>query len=162
MKQVHRCGSCALSTVTTPREIFEDETAGEYWRALDAYWPVEDYLLSMGAANIDHHEYRRLPADPSLAIWRNLYLPDDQPAIAERFPQQWRAALDIEGDREIFRTLLVQALDAVDVLIEASGEDPLDLGFSGEAWARPDVDALLDTSRPLLAPPPAPRIRRAA
>ena len=162
VKQTHRCGSCALSTVTTAREIFESESAGEYWRALDAYWPVENYLLSMGAANISHPEYRRLPAERSLAIWRGLYLADDQPAVAERFPEQWRADLDIAGDREIFRLLLLGALDAVDALVEQSGEDPLDLGFSGEAWERPDIDPLLDPARPLLAPPPAPHIRRAA
>ena len=157
VRQVFRCGSCALSTPTTVRELLGDtEDVAEYWRATDAYWPVENYLVSHGAARIVHPGYTRLPSAPSAEIWRALFLPDDDAEIAARFPEQWRAELDVEGDREIFRTLLVQALDRVDALVASSGLAPDALGFEGVTWTRPDVDALLDPSRPAFAPPPVP------
>ena len=157
VRQVFRCGSCALSTPTTVRELLGgEEDVAEYWRATDAYWPVENYLVSLGAARIAHPQYRRLPAEPSAEIWRALFLPDGDPEIAARLPEQWRAGLDVEGDREIFRTLLLQALDRVDELVVSSGREPDALGFEGVTWVRPDVDALLDPSRPAFAPPPAP------
>ena len=154
VRVVHRCGSCAIAETTTPRRLFAEDGIHEYWRALDAYWQVERYLVALGAANVEHERYARLPGDP-LEIWRALYLADDAEPVVRRFPEQWRAPLDEDGDREIFALLLAHVLDRVDALAGEAAGGRGALGVTGEEPPPcPDVRTLLDPERPVFAPPP--------
>jgi hypothetical protein len=154
VRTVHRCGTCAIAETTTPRRLFAEDGIHEYWRALDAYWQVERYLVALGAANVEHESYARLPVDP-LEIWRALYLADDAEVVGQRFPEQWSAPLDEDGDREIFALLLEHVLDRVDGLADEVAGGRATLGLAGEQPPqRPDVRALLDPQRPVYAPPP--------
>ncbi|MDA1061496.1 MAG: hypothetical protein O2895_01050 [Chloroflexi bacterium] len=157
--QVSRCGSCAHATPTTPREILEGESVGEYWRADDAFRQVSRYLHALGAANAPDPAYRHLVADElqRTELWVSLYVPDTHPRLAARvlglglaLAEQWRAPLDIEGDRALYRALLDETLEQVEALVERSGLAASDLGMPGDAIARPDLDALLDPTRELL------------
>ncbi len=151
VRELHRCGSCAIAEASTPRRLFADDGIHEYWHALDAYWQVERYLVGLGAANVEHERYARLDAG-AVELCRSLYLAADAGPVAQRFPEQWREPLDQEGDREIFALQLEHVLDRVDALAE--GRRP-ELGVAGEEPPpRPDVRALLDPARPVFAPPP--------
>ena len=89
-------------------------------------------------------------------LWAALYLPDTHPRLASRVPgltDQWRAPLDIEGDRALYRALLDDTLEHVEALVERSGRGPGEFGMPGDAIARPDLAALLDPTRELLPPP---------
>ncbi len=157
MMRVNVCGSCALTTPTTPREAVGSE-AFEYWRANDAFSATLAYLRSRGAARVQVEGYRPLPvSDADLTqLWAAMYLPDSDATILQRFPEQWRAPLDIEHDRVIYRMLLDQALDRLDRVIADSGIDPGSLGFADvEPVQRPNLDALLDPARPILGTRPA-------
>ncbi len=156
VRETHRCGTCALATPTTPREIFKEDGVIEYWRALDAGWQVERYLVAAGAANIEHRDYTRLPTEEAAAIWHALYLADGIDAVAQRFPEQWRSPLDIEGDGEIFRIVLEHVLDRVDDLVQRSEIGSDELGVQGQSFPRPDLATLLDPARSVFAPPPVP------
>lgn len=156
MIRINLCGSCALSTPTTPRAIAESEDTAEYWRANDAFSTVMAYYRSRGAARMGHAGYRALPlGEPELTqLWAAMYLPDSDPAITGRFGEQWRAPLDVAGDREVYRLLLARALDRLDALLAAGGHDPSHLDTTGAPEvARPDLDALLDPERAVLPPP---------
>lgn len=150
--QLFRCGSCALATPTTPRAVLEDESLEEYWRADDAFRQLCRYLFSVGAANSPDPAYRHLLPDASqrLQLWAALYLVDTHPALGARAGEQWRAPLDVEGDRALYRALLDDLLERVDALVAQSGIEPSELGIAGDTIARPDLDALLDPARPLL------------
>ena len=157
--QLFRCGSCAHATPTTPRAILEGEAVGEYWRADDAFRQVSRYLHALGAANAPDPAYRHLVADElqRTELWVSLYVPDTHPRLAARvlglglaLAEQWRAPLDIEGDRALYRALLDETLEQVEALVERSGLAASDLGMPGDAIARPDLDALLDPTRELL------------
>ncbi|MCH9058731.1 MAG: LptF/LptG family permease [Planctomycetes bacterium] len=105
VRQVFRCGSCALSTPTTVRELLGDtEDVAEYWRATDAYWPVENYLVSHGAARIVHPGYTRLPSAPSAEIWRALFLPDGDKSLV--------SAANFDPKTATMRGVLILELDA--------------------------------------------------
>lgn len=151
-RQNFRCGSCALSTPTTPRAVMEGNELNEYWRANDAFNTITNYLMSRGAAMLGRADYRPLPvADAVLAkLWATMYAPDRDAEVRERFREQWREPEDLDGDREIHRIVLTRALDHVDELVEASGRSLDELGMPGEQHARPDLDVLLDPSRLVL------------
>ena len=150
--QLFRCGSCALLTPTTPRAVLEDESLGEYWRADDAFRQLCRYLFTVGAANSPDPAYRQLLPDASqrLQLWAAIYLVDTHPALAAGAAKQWRAPLDIEGDRALYRALLDDLLARVDALVERCGVPAADLGMAGDTITCPDLDALLDPARPVL------------
>jgi len=154
--QLNRCGTCALSGPTTPREVMLDNDLEEYWRADDAWRRVKLYLLSHGLADTSDPGYAALPITPETRaeLWVSCFVPDGLPAVAERFPEQWQRPLDLEGDREILRIVLTNALDRVDALVAEVGADPNALGGDETTEPRPQVDRLLDPARvmlPLLA-----------
>jgi len=123
--QVNRCGTCALSESTTPREVMLDNDLGEYWRADDAWRRVKLYLLSRGLADTRDASYVALdvPSEVRVELWVSCFVPDGVAEIAERFPEQWRAPLDIEGDREVCRQLLESVIDRADALVaEVNGD----------------------------------------
>lgn len=154
MLRVFECGSCALPTPTTPRQAVGDDVH-EYWRANDVFSVVMAYYRSRGAARLEGDGYRTLPiADAELTqLWAAMYLPDNDPTIAEQFPAQWERALDVEGDRAIYARLVTRALDRLDAVVNDRGLHADDLGFPNEpTTARPDLDHLLDPSRQLLTP----------
>ena len=157
--QVFRCGSCALPTPTTPRDVLEGESLAEHWRADDAFRQLCRYLHSVGAANSRDPAYRHLIAEPSarLEFWASLYVVEAHPTLGERARVQGRSELDIEGDRELYHALLSSTLDRVDSLVEASGLSVSELGMPGDEIARPDLEALLDPARELLPQPAAAR-----
>ena len=166
--QLFRCSSCAHATPTTPREILEGESLDEHWRADDAFRQVCRYLHALGVANSRDPAYRHLLSDEAqrTELWAALYLPDSHPRLAARAPEltelaeQWRAPLDIEGDRALYRALLDETLEHVEALVEGSGRSADELGMPGDAIARPDLAALLDPARALLPPPAAAAARR--
>ena len=156
--QLFRCGNCAHATPTTPRAILEGESLDEHWRADDAYRQICRYLHALGVANPRDPAYRHLLPDEArrTELWAALYLPDTHPRLASRVPgltDQWRAPLDIEGDRALYRALLDDTLEHVEALVERSGRGPGEFGMPGDAIARPDLAALLDPTRELLPPP---------
>ena len=106
-------------------------------------------------ANIEHEQYRAFPVAEVAELLGHMYLPDTDERITAAFPEQWRAPLDLNGDRAIHRMLLDQAMDRVEEMVAQSGEPPAAWGGVDGELERPDVDALLDRSVPLL-PPPAP------
>ncbi len=149
---VGRCGTCSLSGNTTVREVLTENNLDEFWRADDAWLDVARYAHSRGAANIDDPDYRRLPLDRSALteLWVATYVPDTTERVIERFGEQWRERIDIEGDRDLYRMLLEEFIERVDTAVEASGLAPEVLGGPDEIWPRPDLDHLLDAARPLL------------
>ena len=155
MLQIFRCGTCALSTPTTPRAVMTDNQLEPYWRADDAFLEVMRYLRSRGASNVTHANYERLPITDAARgeLWASMYAPDTNAAIAAAYPEQWHADLDIDGDMAIYRMLLEQVLDRVDAMVTASGIDPVALGVRGDPLrARPDLDRLMDPERALFLP----------
>ncbi len=121
--QVTRCGSCALSTPTTPREVLEGEQIADYWQAADAFRRVERYLHSLGIANVEHQDFRAHSLHSVGEIWAQLYLPDEDTDVAEEFPDQWRESIDVEGDLLIYRRVLDRAMDRAEQLIAKQAGD---------------------------------------
>lgn len=153
--QLFRCGTCALSTPTTPREVMADNQLDPFWRADDAFLAVTRYLRSRGASHLKPPGYTALPlADHDRAeLWAAMYAPDTNAAVAAAFPEQWRAELDLDGDQAIYRMLLELTLERVDALVAESGLDPATLGVAGEPpRERPDLDRLFDPGRELFLP----------
>lgn len=150
----HRCGSCALSTPTTARDVMLDEGLLPYWAANEAFTAVAAYLRALGLARLSGTSYRSLPiADATRAeLWMGLYVPDADAAVIRRFPDQWLAAADPDGDIAILRLLLDHALDRADALVAGQDLAREHLGFTGVPAIRPDLDHLLDLDRPLLPP----------
>lgn len=150
--QVNRCGTCALSAATTPREVMLDNDLEEYWRADDAWRRVKLYLLSRGLADTSDPDYVSLPIASEIRaeLWVSCYVPDALPEVAERFAEQWLAPEDIEGDREIYELLLTSVLDRADRLVAEVDGDLESLGGSEPTEPRPDVRRLLDPARPVL------------
>jgi hypothetical protein len=151
VKQIFRCGSCALSRETTPREVLEENEIAPFWRADDAYRQVARYLHARGAARDASAGYRTLPLDDTARaeLWAAMYVPDGHPEVAERFPQQWLADDDPAGDLEILRLAMEQTLQRIDALVVAAGAAPDDLGSTRARAERPDLGRLLDPTRPL-------------
>ena len=153
VSQVHRCGTCALRKQTTVRDIVLDNGLEDFWRA-DLLWrATKRYLLSRGLGNFTDASYRALPLDAAdrLELWGGCFNPDTLPAVTERFADQWQLASDLDGDRDVHHLVLTHALDRVDTLVAASGVAIEDLGPEGEPpMDRPDLDALLDPSLPML------------
>ena len=151
--QLFRCGSCALATETTARAVLDDESLEEHWRAADAFRQLCRYLFTVGAANSPDPAYRHLLPDQQqrLQLWAALYLPDTHPALAGD-AEQWRAPLDHEGDRALYRALLDDLLARVDALVARGGGDEAAFGMPGDSHPRPDLDTLLDPARLLLPP----------
>lgn len=147
---VFRCGSCALSTATTPRDVLAGESIDEFWRARHAMRQVEAYLRSIGIANVSHPYYRAFPADEVARLWTLMYLPDEDEAIAAKFPEQWREPADIEGDRQIHRRVMERTLERAGELIAASGEPAAAWGPRDAESERPDLDAALDPQLDML------------
>ncbi|MEI6665736.1 MAG: YkgJ family cysteine cluster protein [Chloroflexota bacterium] len=158
MMRVNACGSCALSTPTTPRQTVESEDIGEYWRAHDVFNSVAAYFRSRGAAKPDVElpqmgGYQALPiSDVELAeLWGAMYLADRDVTVVEQHAEQWRAELDVDGDRAIYLAVMEHALDRVDAAVAASGLALEQLGVSGHApLARPNIEVMLDPARPFL------------
>ena len=150
--QLNRCGTCALSESTTPREVMVDNDLGEYWRADDVWRRVKLYLLSRGLADTRDASYVALdvPSEVRAELWVSCFVPDGVAEIAERFPEQWRAPLDIEGDRAVYRQLLENVLDRADALVAEAGADVDALGGDEPTEPRPDLARLLDPSRAVL------------
>ncbi len=143
--EVFRCGSCALATPTTPREVLEGESIDEFWRARHAMLRVESYLHAAGIANVSRPDYRAFPAEAVARLWTQMYLPDEDDRIAAEFPRQWREAADIAGDRQIHRRVLERTLERAAELIAASGEPAAAWGpRDGAQREPPDLDAALD------------------
>ena len=113
---------------------------------------MERYLHSLGMANIEHDEYRAFPVTEVAELLGRMYLPDTDERIAAAFPDQWQEPLDLEGDRAIHRMLLEQAMERAEEMVARSGEPPAAWGRASSALDRPDLDALLDRSVPLLPP----------
>lgn len=153
--RVNDCGTCALASPTTPRQVIEAEAVDDYWRARGAFWLVERYLRGIGLANIEHPQYRAFPLQDVAQLWLGMYLPDADEAVLATFPEQWRAPSDLAGDWEIHRMLLERALERGDALVADSGRPPSGWGFEGEAAERPDLDEALNLDTPMLPPPPA-------
>ena len=88
--QVFRCGTCALATPTTPREVMTDNRLEPYWRADDAFLETGRYLRSRGAVNVTHPAYTRLPIDTHALteLWTSMYAPDTNAAIKAAYPEQ--------------------------------------------------------------------------
>ena len=153
VEEVHRCGTCALSTKTTARQVMLDNGLDEFWRPAEAWRIIKLYLVSRGLGHASDPKYRSLPLDlPTRTdIWNNCFNPDAFDAVTERFPDQWHTSEDLAGDDQILRLLLTATLDRVDKLVAESGIAIEDLGLIGEPPAdRPDLDRLLDPSRPVL------------
>ncbi|MQA00983.1 MAG: hypothetical protein GEU80_16990 [Dehalococcoidia bacterium] len=151
--QVFRCGTCALSTPTTPRAVMLDNDLEEFWRADDAFLAVSRYLQSRGLARVVHADYRslHLTDEQRTELWASMYVPEAVPEVIERFPEQWLAPMDLEGDREIYRLVLEALLDRVDALVAERGTGPADLGPRDRApVSRPDLASMLDPARALL------------
>lgn len=127
--QISDCGSCALATRTTARDVMLDNDLESYWRASDAYAAVVQYLHKAGLANLGGSAYRRLPLAPDarLTFWTALF--------THRGP---------------YADALEATLDAADALVAASDLTPAELGGPGDAIPRPDVRALLDPARAVL------------
>lgn len=153
VSQVHRCGTCALKKKTTVRDIVLENCLEDFWRA-DLLWrATKSYLISRGLANTTDANYRALPLDDEdrLELWGSCFNPDILPEVTERFPDQWQTPEDLAGDREIHRLVLTATLDRVDALVAESGVAIEDLGLADEPpMERPDLDALSDTSLPML------------
>lgn len=141
--QITRCGSCALSTPTTPRDVLDAEQIADFWQAAGAFRRVERYLHSLGIANVEHQDFRAHSLHTVGEIWAQLYLPDEDTAIAEEFPDQWREPIDVEGDLAIYRRLLDHAMNRAEQLIASSGDDASMWGPTGVTLPRPDLDAVL-------------------
>ena len=151
--QVHRCGTCALKAKTTVRQIMLDNGLDEFWRTARPWREVKRYLRSRGLGAPIDPSYRALPVsdEDRLNLWGGCYNPDILPQVTERFENQWQLPKDREGDRQIYRLLLAHALNQADALVAASGVPIEHLGPAGEPpLARPDIDALLHPSLPLL------------
>jgi hypothetical protein len=90
VSQVHRCGTCALSTPTTVRQIVTDNGLEQFWRADRLWQAVKFYLISRGLANTTDASYRALPldADQRTQFWGACFNPDILPEVAERFEGQ--------------------------------------------------------------------------
>lgn len=160
LNEVHRCGSCALHEPTTPRAVLEAEGIADYWRAWDAFEATATYLRGLGVAVLNSADHRVLPADEEQrsGVWVGMYVPESHPEITDRFGEQWREHDDADRDREIYRLVMMRALDEAERLVAESGIDPEQLGFAEEAAAaRPDLDALLDPGRETLPPPDPPQ-----
>lgn len=142
--EVFRCGSCALATPTTPREVLEGESIDEFWRAHHAMRQVETYLRAAGIANVSDPDYRAFPTEQVARLWTQMYLLDEDERIAAEFPEQWREPADIEGDRRIHRRVLEQTLERAAALIAASGEPASAWGPRDAQAEPPDLDAALD------------------
>ena len=153
--QVFSCGTCALSTPTTPRAVMADNQLEPYWRADDALLEVMRYLHSLGASKLKHADYTALAiGDNARAeLWASMYAPDNNAAIVTAFPEQWRSELDVAGDAAIYRMLLEQVMDRTDALVAGSSVDPATLGVrDAPLRARPDLDRLMDPARELFLP----------
>lgn len=153
VEEVHRCGSCSLSRKTTAREVMLDNGLENFWRPAATWRVVKLYLVSRGFAHAADPTYRPLPLDLDrrTEVWTNFFNPDAVAAVTERFPDQWQTAEDPTGDDQILRLVFTSALDHADALVAESGVAIEDLGLAGESpAARPDLDALLDPSRPVL------------
>ena len=70
--------------------------------------------------------------------------------MLDRFGEQWRSPLDLDALDDLYRMLLEEFVERVDAAVEQSGLDPESLGGPGEDWPRPDLERLLDPSRPIL------------
>lgn len=154
-RRVNLCGSCALSTPTTPRAVVANEDVAEHWRANDAFSAVASYYRSRGVAHLEDPRYRRLPLSPQqlTELWAPMYLPDSDPAVRDGYPEQWRAALDVDGDRAIHALVLEHALERLDTLVAQLGVDPSALGTSGAPDVRrPELARLLDPARAPIPP----------
>lgn len=154
--QIFRCGTCSLSTPTTPHEVMLDNALEDYWRADDVFLEVCRYLNSRGLAQIRHEDYRPLPVEfeTRAETWVSMYAPDTNEAVAARFPRQWDSPLDVAGDAALYRMLMELVLDRVDALVAESGIDPVDLGRRDTApMARPDLAQLMEGERELLRIP---------
>jgi Fe-S-cluster containining protein len=152
VQQLFRCSSCALSTPTTPRRVLEENAIEPYWHADDAWRATVRYLYAHGVANISHPSYRALPLATAerAELWASMYVPDADPQVVARYPEQWRLDDDPDGDLAIYHTLLQAALDRVDALVLEHGVEPSTLGLDGMTVARPDLDRLLDEAREAL------------
>ena len=150
---VHRCGTCALKQKTTVRQVLLENGLDEFWRPAETWRIVKLYLVSRGLGYASDPKYRSLPLDleTRTEIWNNCFNPDAFDAVTERFPDQWHTSEDLDGDDQILRLVLTSTLDRVDALVADSGVAIDDLGLIGEPPAvRPDLDRLLDPSRPVL------------
>ena len=97
--------------------------------------------------------YQALPiSDVELAeLWGAMYLADRDVTVVEQHAEQWRAELDVDGDRAIYLAVMEHALDRVDAAVAASGLALEQLGVSGHApLARPNIEVMLDPARPFL------------
>ncbi len=158
MMRVNACGSCSLSTPTTPRQTVESEDIGEYWRAHDVFTSVTAYYRSRGAAKPDTElaqmvGYQALPiSEVELAeLWGSMYLVDRDATVVEQHAEQWLADLDIDGDRAIYLAVMAHALDRIDAAVAASGLALDQLGVPGQVPVlRPNIEWMLDPSRPVL------------
>ncbi len=153
VEEVHRCGTCALRTKTTARQIMLDNGLDQFWRPAQAWREIKLYLVSRGMAYANDPKYRALPLDvePRTELWANCFNPDALAAVTEGFPDQWQRDTDLEGDDRILRLVLNEVLDRTDALVAQSGVAIDDLGLIDESPAqRPDLDELLDPSRPVL------------
>lgn len=151
--EVHRCGTCSLKRKTTVRDILVDNGLEQFWRPAAAWRIVKLYLVSRGLGHTTDPSYRSLPLDleTRTELWTNCFNPDALDVVNERFPDQWQASDDLEGDDQLLRLILTTTLDRVDALVAESGIPIEDLGLIDEPPAqRPDLDALLDPSRPVL------------
>ncbi len=150
---VHRCGTCALKKKTTVRQVLLENGLDEFWRPAEAWRIIKLYLVSRGLGYASDPKYRSLPLDlpTRTEIWNNCFNPDVLAEVTERFEDQWQLDTDLDGDRAIHRLVLTATLDRVDTLVAESGVAIEDLGLAGEPpMTRPDLDALSDTSLPML------------
>lgn len=150
---VHRCGTCALKKKTTVRQVLLENGLDEFWRPAGAWRTIKLYLVSRGLGFANDPKYRSLPLDLELRteLWNNCFNPDAFDAVTERFPDQWHTPEDLSGDDQILRLVLTATLDRVDALVAQSGIAVEELGLIGEPpAARPDLDRLLDSARPVL------------
>ena len=131
----------------TSRSIEEFWLADLLWRA------TKSYLISRGLTNSTDTNYRALPLDEPdrLELWGGCFTPGILSEVTERFENQWQLDTDLDGDRAPLRLVLTATLDRVDTLVAESGVAIEDLGLAGEPpMTRPDLDALSDTSLPML------------
>ena len=149
VQQVFQCGSCALSTPTTAREVMSGEGLDEYWRANDAFMALVGYYRALGAARTGSPELDTLPlSEQELGtLWGQMYLPDADEQIVARFGEQWRTPLDVEGDRELYRIVLERARERVERVATEHG-----VALDTIEAPRPDFDSLLDPARQPLPP----------
>lgn len=150
---VHRCGTCALKQKTTVRQVLLENGLDEFWRPAEAWRTIKLYLVSRGFGHANDPKYRSLSLDldTRTEIWTSFFNPDSIEVVAERFPDQWQKPEDLPGDDQMLRLVLATTLDRVDALVAESGISIQDLGLIGEPPAeRPDIEALLDPSRPVL------------